>query len=76
MFLVEESTWSLFLDEICSWRLSCQVENWEEEILMGPACFPFILIDALESTRAQDKRKEGGGEWFIKAEVHKQSLKC
>jgi len=57
MFLVEVSMWSLFLDEICSWRLHSQVENWEEEILTGPVCPAFILIDVMESTRAQDRRK-------------------
>lgn len=72
MCLVEVSMWSLFLEEICSWRLHSQVENWEDEHLTGPACFPFILM---ESMRAQDRRKESGGEWHMKARVYKQSWK-
>lgn len=50
-----------------------QVENWEEEVLTGPACFPFIRVDVMESVRSQDTGKESGGERLITARVNKQS---
>lgn len=47
VFSVHTSMWSALQDEICSWRLHSQVENWEE-ISTGSACFPVFLTDAVE----------------------------